>query len=218
MATIVFTSRSWETTLARTAFEMPMFDSTWRVYAPIGTVGVPTTSLRPGLRRSKTLLIPAGLPFGTMITSLFVANVTGFVTMPALYSACGASGLAAAKTSAGAPSRIWAARVSEPAKLYFWLLSRYGKTSVSDAAAKTVSGSAFGAFWVAPEAVAVAVTPAAATSARASRALRYGRSARRIVWFPRMSISAGTWPARLTPSRRRSASAVTARGRSRPGR
>ena len=155
---------------------MPMFASTWRVYAPIGTVGVPTTSLRPGLRRSKTLLIPAGLPFGTMITSLFVAKVTGFVTIPALYSACGASGLAAAKTSAARRAGSGRPGCRSPAKLYFWLLSRYGKTSVSDAAAKTVSGSAFGAFWEAPEAVAVAVTPAAATSASARRALRNGRT------------------------------------------
>src|SRR3954471_4787991 len=163
---MVFTSRSCETTFARTDLLMPMFDSTWRVYAPIGTVGVPTTSLRPGLRRSNTLLIPAGLPFGTMITSLLVAKVTGFPTMPALYRAWGASGLAAANTSAGAPRRIWAASVSDPAKLYFWLLSRYGKTSVSEAAAKTVSGSAAGAWWVAPEAaVVLAVTPASATSA-----------------------------------------------------
>src|SRR5690242_18845863 len=108
-----------------------------RVYEPMGTVGVPTTSLIPFRRRSNTVLIPAGLEVGTTSTSLLVVNTLGFSTSPAAKSAFGNDVFADAKTSAGAPRRTCAARASEPAKEYLALLSILGKTFVSDAAAST---------------------------------------------------------------------------------
>jgi hypothetical protein len=64
--------------------------------------------------------------------------------------------LAEAKTSAGAPFVICVARAFEPANEYFCELSIAGKTSVSDAAAKTVTWACVLAD--APVAVASAVT------------------------------------------------------------
>ena len=49
---------------------------------------------------------------------MFVANVTGRVQRPSLNSACASFGLAAAKTSAGAPFSICVCSWFEPAKLY----------------------------------------------------------------------------------------------------
>src|SRR5689334_11913446 len=76
------TSRSW-LTAARTTEDRPRLPSTWRVYMPTGTVDEPTTVFTPGLRRSNTVLIPAGLFTGTISTSLLVAKITGFSTRPA---------------------------------------------------------------------------------------------------------------------------------------
>ena len=83
MARIARTSVSCETAFASTPVSA-RFLSTVRVYEPIGTVGVPTTSLIPGLRRSKTVLIPAGFDFGVIRTSLFAVNTAGFSRSPAL--------------------------------------------------------------------------------------------------------------------------------------
>src|SRR5215510_13765697 len=51
---------------------------------------------------------------------------------------------AEANTSAGAPLRICVASAFEPANEYFSFLSIAGKTSVSDAAARTLIGSNVG--------------------------------------------------------------------------
>ena len=109
------TSVSWLTTFDSTLVRARFFRIV-RVYEPIGTVGVPTISLIPDFFRSNTVLIPAGLDFGTTSTSLFVANTTGFSTSFWLYSDVGSVMFAEAKTSAGTPRRICAASASEPAK------------------------------------------------------------------------------------------------------
>ena len=88
----------------------------------------PSAGCRPSAR-------PPGLPFGTMITSLLVANVTGREQSPSLNSARASSGLAEAKTSAGPPRSIWACSVLEPPKLYDGEPVIAGKASRSDDAA-----------------------------------------------------------------------------------
>src|SRR5207248_1044986 len=59
--------------------------------------------------------MPAGFDFGTMRTSVFRVNTTGCVQRPFCHNCCGNAVFADAKTSAGAPSWICAARVFEPA-------------------------------------------------------------------------------------------------------
>lgn len=83
----------------------------------------------------ETDLIAPGLAFGTISTSLFVANVTGRSQWPPLKSACASCGLADAKTSAGAPRSICVCSVLEPRKLYVGDVSTCVKTSRSEDAA-----------------------------------------------------------------------------------
>ena len=64
-----------------------------------------------------------------------MAKVTGRVHSPLRNSAWASVGLAAAKTSAGAPRSICACSVLEPPKLYFGPLLSAGKTLVRDVAA-----------------------------------------------------------------------------------
>jgi hypothetical protein len=91
--------------------------------------------VRPPLRRLKIELTLPGLLFGTIRTSLFVANVTGRVQPPCLNSACASCGLADAKTSAGAPRSICSCSWLEPAKLYVGLGSICVNTSRNEDAA-----------------------------------------------------------------------------------
>ena len=59
--------------------------------------------------------MPFGLPFGTAITSWFLANTAGVpVDSPASVTVFMVAGLAAAKTSAGAPEVIWVASPELP--------------------------------------------------------------------------------------------------------
>ena len=67
-------------------------------------------------------------------------NTTGFEQKPSVYSASGSVVFAEAKTSAGAPCRIWAASAFDPANEKRACGAIFGKASVSDAAAKTVAG------------------------------------------------------------------------------
>src|SRR5581483_2692690 len=85
------------------------------------------------------LLISAGFDFGTTITSVLRVKTTGFSTTPCAKSCAGSVVFADAKTSAGAPFVICVASAFEPANEYVLLLSIAGKTSVSDAAAYTVT-------------------------------------------------------------------------------
>ena len=85
------------------------------------------------------LWIPAGFDFGTTITSVLRVKLTGLSTKPCGNSSAGMSVFAEAKTSAGAPFRICVASAFEPANEYVCVLSIAGKTSVSDAAANTVT-------------------------------------------------------------------------------
>ena len=77
----------------------------------------------------------AGFDFGTITVSLFLVNTTGFEQSLSLYSCSGRVMFAEAKTSAGAPSRICAASVFEPANEYFAPGAIFGSASVSEAAA-----------------------------------------------------------------------------------
>ena len=61
--------------------------------------------------------MPAGFDFGTITVRRLKARNLGFSTRPSRYSSWVKFGAAEAKTSAGAPWRIWSARVFEPAKL-----------------------------------------------------------------------------------------------------
>src|ERR1700722_3789475 len=99
----------------------------------------------PGFVMSATDVMCAGLLFGTISTSVLVANSTGLSTRPFAYSAAGCLGLAAANTSAGAPCSICASSASEPANVYLALASINGKTFVRDAAARTVGPEPVGA-------------------------------------------------------------------------
>src|ERR1035438_8602356 len=80
----------------------------------------------------------AGLRFGTISTSVLVANSTGLATSLLAYSAAGCFGLAAANTSAGAPCSILILSAPDPPNVYFAPGSIRGNTLVSDAAANTV--------------------------------------------------------------------------------
>src|SRR4029077_10085956 len=99
------------------------------------TPGPAMTSFRPGFERSKTLWMPAGFDFGTTTTSVLRVKTTGWEQSPRENSCAGRVVFAEAKTSAGAPSVIWAASAFEPPNEYFCVESICGKTSVSDAAA-----------------------------------------------------------------------------------
>ena len=88
------------------------------VAAPQGTSGAQMTRFSPSSARSWNDSTPAGLPGGTTISRVFEAKVCG--SEPCRSSAVSFSMLASsadAKTSAGAPSWIWATRSEEPAKL-----------------------------------------------------------------------------------------------------
>src|SRR5689334_16300114 len=85
------------------------------------------------------LLTSAGFDFGTTITSVFQVKTTGFSTTPFAKSCAGSVVFADAKTSAGAPFVICVASAFDPANEYVLLLSIAGKTSVSEAAAYTVT-------------------------------------------------------------------------------
>src|ERR1022692_441541 len=87
---------------------------------------------------SSTDVMWAGLSFGTISTSVLVANSTGLSTMPFANSSAGCFGLAAANTSAGAPCSISVSSIPEPPNVYFASGSIIGNTLVSDAAANTV--------------------------------------------------------------------------------
>src|SRR5437868_8371673 len=107
--------------------------------------------------------MPAGFAFGTTITTMLRVKTTGLEHSPFARSWFGSFMSAEAKTSAGAPCSICAASVFEPPKEYLGAASILGKTSVSDAAAYTVSCTR------------------AAPSARAASAARPMQSARRAV-------------------------------------
>ena len=81
----------------------------------------------------------AGFDFGTTITSVLRVKTTGFEQRPFAIELRGNVVFAEANTSAGAPSVIWAASAFEPPNEYFCARSIFGKASVSDAAAYTVS-------------------------------------------------------------------------------
>src|ERR1700760_486922 len=87
---------------------------------------------------SLTDVMCAGLSFGTISTSVLVANSTGFSTSPLASSAAGCLELAAANTSAGAPCSMSVSSAPEPPKVYLAWGAISGKTFVSDAAASTV--------------------------------------------------------------------------------
>ena len=109
--------------------------------------------------------IPAGFDFGTTITSVLRVKFTGFSTRPCAKSIAGIVVFADANTSAGAPFVICVASVFEPANEYVWFLSIAGKTSVSEAAAKTLIGFV-------TTGAAAAVPPIAAATSRAARTRR----------------------------------------------
>ena len=77
----------------------------------------------------------AGFERGTIRTSVLLVNTTGFEHKPSPYSSIGIFMFADANTSAGAPCRICAARVFEPANEKRACGAIFGKTSVSDEAA-----------------------------------------------------------------------------------
>src|SRR6266498_1544675 len=81
----------------------------------------------------------AGLARGTITTRAFRVKTTGFEQSLSAYSCRGRAMFAEAKTSAGAPWRICAARVLEPANEYRAAGAILGKAFVRDAAAYTVS-------------------------------------------------------------------------------
>src|SRR5438874_4233058 len=83
--------------------------------------------------------MPAGFAFGTTITTMLRVKTTGLEQSPFAWSWFGSFMSAEAKTSAGAPCSICAASVFEPPKEYLGAASILGKTSVSDAAAYTVT-------------------------------------------------------------------------------
>ncbi len=145
--------------------------------APQGTSGAQIASASSSRAKSASPVIPAGLPAGTAICRTFSVKTSGS-------AACRSSSvttdicawLAEAKTSAGAPWTIWVASAELPAKLNW--ISRPGlsavswspsspKTSVSEAAAKTVSvpDSSPSEDDVVPEAVSSADEPPQALTA-----------------------------------------------------
>ena len=96
----------------------PVASSTLTVAAPQGTSGAQTTTLMPSFARSANEATPAGLSGGTAISRVLVAKSSGSAAWRS--SAVSLSMLAVsaeAKTSAGAPSWIWATRSEEPPKL-----------------------------------------------------------------------------------------------------
>ena len=97
------------------------------------------TSLTPGFVMSVTEVMCAGLLFGTISTSVLVANCTGFSTSPFAYRAAGCFGLAAANTSAGAPCSMSVSSAPEQPNVYFAVASISGNTLFNDAAASTVA-------------------------------------------------------------------------------
>src|ERR1035437_5187833 len=130
------------------------------------------TSLTPGFVIWSTAVICAGLLFGTIRTSVLVANSTGLSTSPFAYSAAGCFGLAAANTSAGAPCSISVSSAPEPPKLYLAFAASFGKTLVSDAAASTTGCEALALVLVLlllPQPAASAGIPIVATTAITSR-------------------------------------------------
>ena len=94
------------------------------------------------------------IAFGTIITSMLVANSTGLSTSPFVEQCAGYFGLAAAYTSAGAPCSMSVSSAPEPPNVYFASGSIFGKTFVSDAAASTTGAE--------PPEVAVAAAEVAA--------------------------------------------------------
>ena len=132
----------------------------------------------PAFAKSASPVIPAGLPAGTAISSTFSVKTSGSAACRSASVTTFICGwLAEANTSAGAPWVIWVASAELPAKLNW--MSRSGlsaiswspsspKTSVSEAAAKTVSvpdRSPAGDRRRLPEAVSSADDPPQALSA-----------------------------------------------------
>ena len=149
-------SASPEVTLANTSLtdcssltgsmSTPVFFSISAVALPQGTSAAQTTTFVPPLARSWKPEILAGLPGGVAISSVLEAKSCGSVARSPSLSMFLVS--AEAKTSAGAPSSIWATRSEEPPKLVVtftpgWSFSNSSASSVnvsvSEAAAKTVS-------------------------------------------------------------------------------
>src|SRR6476619_2205585 len=145
LVTMSVTLASWLTMFSDDGL-MPRLSSTVSVYAPIGTLGSPTTSL--ALPMLLTEVIPAGLSAGVASTSVLVAKL---VVLPSRFWLCTCSGylvLAAAKTSAGSPCSICAASWSDPrnSNSSFQaggcsreVVAIFGRASNSDEAANTTS-------------------------------------------------------------------------------
>src|SRR5690606_33433812 len=127
----------------------PAASSAVAAAAPHGTCAAHRATVTPGSARSARPVMPSGLPAGTAMTSWLRVNVTGAPALPpASVTVCIVAGLAAANTSAGAPSLICWANVELPAKLNVTDTSGCASSncspswvneSVSDAAANTTN-------------------------------------------------------------------------------
>ena len=124
--------------------------NTFSAAAPQGTCGAQMAIVLSASAKSARPVILPGLPFGTAICSVFETKSTGAPAPPASVTVFMVAGLAAAKTSAGAPALIWVARVALDPKLKVTVLPEavrksapiWVNASVSEAAANTVSGGA----------------------------------------------------------------------------
>ena len=125
---------------------------TFSAAAPHGTWGAQMAIILVSSAKSARPVIWAGLPAGTAICSVLDAKSTGRGRAPpASVTVFMVAGLAAAKTSAGAPWLIWVASVELEPKLKVDRAARtspgspvpiWVKASVNDAAANTVIGGA----------------------------------------------------------------------------
>src|SRR5215216_1408670 len=126
----------------------PALENTCSAYVPHGTSTAHVTTMSSGFARSARPVMPSGLPGAVMISSRFVANVTGSpAAPPPSVSLLMFASSADANTSAGAPSRSCLASSDDAAKLNVALAPGSASpnaspssvnASVSDAAAKTV--------------------------------------------------------------------------------
>ena len=81
--------------------------------------------LSASAKSARPVILP-GLPFGTAICSVLDTKSTGAPAPPASVTVFMVAGLAAAKTSAGAPALIWVARVALDPKLKVTVLPERG--------------------------------------------------------------------------------------------
>jgi hypothetical protein len=92
----------------------PALDSSVADAAPHGTSGAHSTTVTLSSPRSARSSTPPGLPAGTAMTRVFVANSSGSPARPSSVTFAMFASSAEANTSTGAPSLICVASVLDP--------------------------------------------------------------------------------------------------------